>query len=108
MTLRSWLVAGFALVGCLQASRELSAQTPAASPEARAVAFLAAEVPKWTKEHECLSCHNNGDAARALLLAAQLGELADRAPLADTLKFLAAPARWDDNGPDGPFKDIKL
>lgn len=34
--------------------------------------------------------------------------LDDRQPLADTLAFLRAPAQWDANGPDGPFKDKKL
>lgn len=86
----------------------LAADRTLPTPEARAVAFLAAEVPKWTRENECCSCHNNGDAARALIEAARLGELTDRAPLADTLRFLSAPESWDDNGPDGPFKDKRL
>jgi len=76
--------------------------------ERRAVAFLAIEVPRWTRDNACYSCHNNGDAARALAVAAQMGMLTDRAPLADTLRFLAAPDRWDDDGPKGPFKDKKL
>jgi hypothetical protein len=78
------------------------------SPEQRAAAFLAAEVPKWRKEHDCYSCHNNGDAARVLAWCVKEGVLSDRAGLEDTLKFLAAPERWDANGPDGPFKDKKL
>jgi hypothetical protein len=78
------------------------------SPEARAVAFLAAEVPRWAKENACYSCHNNGDAARALLTALKSGDLANRAPLADTLEFLSRPEHWDANGPEGPFKDKKL
>jgi hypothetical protein len=86
----------------------LAADANAASPEARAVAFLAAEVPQWAAENQCYSCHNNGDAARALFSAARSGDLNDRAPLADTLRFLAAPAKWDANGPEGPFKDKKL
>lgn len=78
------------------------------SPEGRALAYLAVEVPKWTKEHDCYSCHNNGDAARALMAAVRSGDLKDRKPLEDTLRFLAMPERWDENGPDGPFKDKKL
>ena len=35
-------------------------------PEARAVAFLVREVPSWSVENKCYSCHNNGDAARAI------------------------------------------
>ena len=41
--------------------------------EARAVAYLAAEVPRWRREHPCYSCHNNGDAARALIAASSRG-----------------------------------
>ncbi len=78
------------------------------TPERRAVAFLAVEVPKWHRENGCYSCHNNGDAARALLVAARAGLLADRGPLGDTLRFLASPDQWDNNGPEGPFKDKKL
>jgi hypothetical protein len=78
------------------------------TPEGRALAFLAIEVPKWTEEHKCYSCHNNGDAARALMAAVRSGDLKERKSLEDTLKFLAAPERWDENGPDGPFKDKKL
>lgn len=78
------------------------------SPEARAVAYLAAEVPKWQRENKCFSCHNNGDAAQALMLAESRGLLTDRAPLADTIEFLSKPDGWDADGPDGPFKDKNL
>src|SRR4051794_38197216 len=40
-----------------------------ATPEARAIHYLAREVPAWNREHHCFSCHNNGDAARALYAA---------------------------------------
>src|SRR5262245_45633737 len=78
------------------------------TPEDKAIQFLAVEVPKWHEEQKCYSCHNNGDAVRALLMATQMGRLADRAPIADTLAFLSKPETWDKNGPDGPFKDEKL
>ena len=42
-------------------------------PEARAVAFLSREVPRWSRENHCYSCHNNGDAARALYQASRTG-----------------------------------
>jgi hypothetical protein len=80
----------------------------ASTPEARAVAYLAVEVPKWQRENKCFSCHNNGDAARALMLAESRGLLKDRMPLLDTLEFLREPDTWDANGPDGPFKDKNL
>ena len=79
-----------------------------ATPERRAVAFLSTEVPKWGPANHCYSCHNNGDAARGLMVAAKAGQLADRRSLSDTLAFLSTPDRWDANGPDGPFKDTKL
>ncbi len=42
------------------------------------------------------------------MCASRHGKLPDRQPLAETLAFLAAPETWDANGPDGPFKDLKL
>ena len=30
----------------------------------RALQFLSREVPSWSIENKCYSCHNNGDAAR--------------------------------------------
>jgi hypothetical protein len=89
-------------------STSLAEERSPQSAESRAVAFLAAEVPRWSNENKCYSCHNNGDAARALLAALKSGDLDNRAPLADTLEFLSRPERWDANGPEGPFKDKKL
>lgn len=73
-----------------------------------AVKFLSVEVPKWHGENRCFSCHNNGDAARALAQATAKGFVKDRQSLAETLAFLNKPETWDANGPDGPFKDPKL
>ena len=69
---------------------------PASSAEARAVAYLVREVPAWRREHPCYSCHNNGDAARALIAAARTPAV--RAALEDTLAWLEDPRRWDTNG----------
>jgi len=74
----------------------------------RAVAYLSREVPRWARENKCYSCHNNGDGARALILAARSGKLPDKTVLEDTLAFLRQPATWDANGPEGPFKDKHL
>lgn len=41
------------------------------SPETRAVAFLAKEGPAWHAKFGCYSCHNNGDAVRALVSASK-------------------------------------
>ena len=95
-----------------------SARTPASTPadqllssakaEARAIAYLAREVPRWRQEHACYSCHNNGDAARALIAGLQR-QHAVRAALDDTLTWLADPVRWNSNpGGEGGGDDKRL
>jgi hypothetical protein len=78
------------------------------TPESRALAFLAREVPLWSAENKCYSCHNNGDAARALYTAVRLSYSVPAKALEDTSRWLAAPKRWDRQGGDAPFKDKKL
>ena len=75
--------------------------------EAKALAYLAREVPRWAAENRCYSCHNNGDAARALYEARRLGRNAGGDPraVADTTQWLGRPEGWDHNGGDGPFSD---
>jgi hypothetical protein len=69
----------------------------AASVEARAISYLAREVPAWRRGHPCYSCHNNGDAARALMAAlSRSGGI--REALDDTLAWIGEPARWQSNG----------
>ena len=70
----------------------------------RSVGFLSAEVPKWRVEQGCFSCHNNGDAARALIQASAAG-FDVSAPLADTLAFLSQPDTWEANSTGGAFDD---
>jgi hypothetical protein len=77
------------------------------TPEAKAVAFLSREVPRWRKEHPCYSCHNNGDAARALITASRKGHDVTTA-LADTLAWLRQPARWNEKMPSGGIDDKPL
>lgn len=84
------------------------AKERAASPEGRAVAFLAREVPRWHAENKCYSCHNNGDAARALYTAARLSYPVPPKALADTTSWLSKPEGWDRNGGEGPFSDKAL
>lgn len=89
----------------------VSGQTPTdepAAPEARAVRFLAAEVPRWSRENRCFSCHNNGDAARALYEASRAGLRVPADAVADTTAWLGKPAGWDHNGGEGPFSDKRL
>ena len=77
-------------------------------PEDKALAYLAREVPRWSLENRCYSCHNNGDAARALYTAARLGRPVKAEATADTDRWLGRPEGWDKNGGDGPFSDKAL
>ena len=82
---------------------------PAApTPEERAIAYLATEVPRWKRENHCYSCHNNGDGARALLWAQQHGAVGLTASLEDTCLWLEQPQNWDHNGGEGGFSDKVL
>ena len=71
----------------------------------RALGYLCREVPAWSRANKCFSCHNNGDAARALYQAIKLGRVVDPAGTSETDVWLAHPERWDHNGGDGPFSD---
>jgi hypothetical protein len=84
------------------------AGAPRPAPEERALAFLAREVPRWAAENRCYSCHNNGDAARALYAAVRLGRKVPPAALADTTRWLARPTGWDANAAEDPSRDRKL
>jgi hypothetical protein len=80
----------------------------AARAEARAVAFLTKEVPAWSRDNSCFSCHNNGDAARALYVAASKAHRIPAFALADTTAWLSQPARWSENKGDPAFSDKRL
>jgi squalene cyclase len=90
----------------------LVGQTPGAldppQPEARALAYLSREVPRWSADNKCFSCHNNGDAARALYTATRLGYTLPDKALDDTSRWLATPDKWEHNGGEGPFSDKGL
>jgi hypothetical protein len=109
---RLLVAAGGALVLALVFARDTfprSALPPPALPaeEVRAVAFLAREVPRWKRDNDCYSCHNNGDAARALIVAAakahDIGAAMD-----DTLHWLRQPTRWNVNKTQGGIDDKPL
>jgi hypothetical protein len=78
------------------------------TPEQRAIKYLSIEVPKWAKENKCYSCHNNGDAARALYLAICIGHDVPREALTDTTKWLIDPGAWDKGRADASISDKKL
>ena len=102
------VVAGIFVVAAIAAPGTTGAQGPGvSSPEARAVSYLAREVPKWRREHPCYSCHNNGDAARALITAARRGHAVGDA-LDDTLTWLREPKRWNEKMPSGGIDDKAL
>ncbi|HLJ94718.1 MAG TPA: hypothetical protein VKU02_16140 [Gemmataceae bacterium] len=76
--------------------------------EDRALAYLAREVPHWKRENKCYSCHNNGDAARALYAGVRFSYPVPPQSLEDTSRWLEQPEQWDHNGGAGPFSDKKL
>ncbi len=78
------------------------------SGEAKAITYLSREVPAWFREANCFSCHNNGDAARALFLARTLSYTVPDAALVDTLGWLVDPAEWENSPGDPIFSDKKL
>jgi hypothetical protein len=78
------------------------------TPESRALAYLAGEVPRWSADNKCYSCHNNGDAARALYTAVRLGHAVPAKAHADTSRWLSRPQQWDHNGGEGPANDKGL
>lgn len=90
-------------------AQSLSA-TAAADDDAtkRAVAYLAREVPAWNPANKCFSCHNNGDGARALLVASRAGFDVPQDSLSATRDWLVQPAHWDHNGGEGDFVDQRL
>jgi hypothetical protein len=78
------------------------------TPEEKALAYLSVEVPRWLKENQCYSCHNNGDGARALFAARQLGFTVSESALADTTLWISRPNDWDNNKGDPVVSDKKL
>lgn len=74
----------------------------------RAIAFLTREVPRWARENQCYSCHNNGDAARALYTAKRFSYAVPAEALADTTKWVSRPEQWDSNKGLPEFSDKGL
>lgn len=72
------------------------------------MAYLAREVPLWSGQNHCFSCHNNGDGARALYAAVRHGLAVPPQALAATTAWLRRPAEWDSNHGDPGFSDKKL
>jgi hypothetical protein len=102
------LTAVTAVVCAIDDGYPINSNAITADAEARAVRFLMREVPAWSKENGCFSCHNNGDAARALYAASRKGYRVPDHVLADTTEWVKRPARWDDNKGDPGFSDKRL
>jgi hypothetical protein len=98
--LLAWIAAGCASEKARPDSNALA--------EAKAVSFLSREVPAWSRENHCYSCHNNGDAARALYAATRKGHRIPSGALADTTAWVAQPGKWDENKGDPGFSDKRL
>lgn len=81
---------------------QASGASDAASAAKKALDYLAIEVPKWKTQNGCYSCHNNGDAARALMAGNRLEAVSD------TVRWLAESGSWDAQQSDAPFRDKRL
>jgi hypothetical protein len=82
--------------------------TDARVAEAKAVDFLMREVPAWSKNNGCFSCHNNGDAARALYAASRKGYEVPASVLSATTAWLSQPNGWEANKGDPGYSDKRL
>lgn len=78
------------------------------SPEDRAIQYLASEIQSWPVANRCFSCHNNGDAARALYAAMQSGHTVPANALSQTTSWLSKPAAWKKADPDPAIQDKVL
>ena len=83
-------------------------QQPGVASEQRAIAYLSHEVPTWPQQNHCFSCHNNGDAARALFVARSMSHAVPAESLADTTAWLLQPGGWSEAKGDPGFSDLKL
>jgi hypothetical protein len=92
----------------LDSPRSEAACPPETTPESKALAYLVREVPRWSREHKCYSCHNNGDGARALYTARRLSYPVPDKALADTTRWLSRPQEWDHNGGETGLSDKGL
>src|SRR5439155_8770101 len=104
-TKRLLLLSILAASGCVS---ESARRDRPAIAEASAVQFLAREVPAWSRNNGCFSCHNNGDGARALYAARRKGYRVPGRILADTTAWVAQPDRWEHNKGDPGFSDLRL
>lgn len=98
------------LVLCAGGSVPLGSQQTSdkTTAEAKAVRFLTREVPAWSRNNGCFSCHNNGDAARALYAATRKGYAIPQDALNATTAWVSQPNIWEQNKGDPGFSDKTL
>jgi hypothetical protein len=87
---------------------ETARHEPGVMAETKAIEFLKREVPAWRRDNGCFSCHNNGDAARALYAASRKGYRIPVSVLAETSEWGSHPDRWEHNQGDPGFSDQRL
>lgn len=104
LSYRVWLSLCLGLVSCFAASA--TEDSSGKSSEARAAAYLTVEVPRWKAGHPCYSCHNNGDGARALIVASHRN-ISSGTALDDTVAWLKAPELWE-RKEQGPTTFLRL
>ena len=96
-------------VGFVPLDRQLSRGTSdKPSAESKAIPFLAQEVPAWSKNNGCFSCHNDGDAARALYVDSRKGYAIPPNALNATTTWLSRPNIWEQNKGEPGFSDKTL
>ena len=93
------------VVGSFSTGQQISDK---ASAEQRAISFLAREVPAWSRNNGCFSCHNDGDAARALYAASKQGYAMPQNALNATTAWVSQPNTWEENKGDPGFSDKTL
>jgi hypothetical protein len=104
LTILAWLGA----VAAAGVASGADPQQDGIAAERRAVAYLSREVPQWPQRNQCFSCHNNGDAARALYTARARSFAVPDEALAETTDWLLRPAAWNEAKGNPGFSDLKL
>lgn len=94
------------VAGSVSAGKQRSADY--ATAEVKAIGFLAREVPAWSKNNGCFSCHNDGDAARALYVASRKGYAIPPNVLNATTVWVSQPDTWEKNKGEPGFSDKTL
>ena len=107
---RNILFIGFMAWAALASAQDKTAtsRTAANRTTRLALRYLQTEVPSWSSENKCFSCHNNGDGARALYTAIRLSHQISAKSVSDSTDWLTRPRVWKDNGGQEQFSDKRL